>query len=157
MKVDPAPPLRRRITTRCPAKLNLALAVAAPDSDGLHPIASWMVTVDFFDDLVVLVGDDDLAAGFGPERQAAAEVAGEPHLVASLRLRGGKMASSSGVPGAVGSAADVVSAQGVQLPLLRNILDMTTSITAASNGSNTSGSTAGLDPERMAFLQNAFT
>ena len=97
------------------------------------------------------------AAVLAGPAEAAAGVAREPHLVASLRLRGGKMASSSGVPGAVGGAGDVASAQGVQLPLLRNILDMTTSITAANNGSNTSGSTAGLDPERMAFLQNAFT
>ena len=70
------------------------------------------------------------AAVLAGPAEAAAGVAREPHLVASLRLRGGKMASSSGVPGAVGGAGDVASAQGVQLPLLRNILDMTTSITA---------------------------
>lgn len=37
-----------------PAKVNLALAVGPPrDGDGFHPIASWMVTVDLCDELVV--------------------------------------------------------------------------------------------------------
>lgn len=39
------------ITLRCPAKLNLTLAVGAPRDDGLHPIASVMVAIDFGDDL----------------------------------------------------------------------------------------------------------
>ncbi len=43
--------MRERIQARGPAKLNLALSVAAPQADGMHPIASWMVTVDLFDDL----------------------------------------------------------------------------------------------------------
>jgi len=34
-----------------PAKLNLALAVGPPESSGMHPISSWMVTVDLVDDL----------------------------------------------------------------------------------------------------------
>lgn len=34
-----------------PAKLNLALSVGPPNADRMHPIASWMVTVDLFDDL----------------------------------------------------------------------------------------------------------
>ena len=42
---------RRVITTTCPAKLNLLLAVDPPREDGMHPIASWMVTVDLVDDL----------------------------------------------------------------------------------------------------------
>jgi 4-diphosphocytidyl-2-C-methyl-D-erythritol kinase len=37
--------------TQAPAKLNLALSVGAPRADGMHPICSWMVTVDLFDDL----------------------------------------------------------------------------------------------------------
>lgn len=37
----------------CPAKLNLALSVGAPRPDGLHPIASWMVPIDFGDTLVI--------------------------------------------------------------------------------------------------------
>ena len=36
---------------RCPAKLNLTLAVGSPRADGLHPIASVMVALDFGDDL----------------------------------------------------------------------------------------------------------
>jgi len=36
---------------QAPAKLNLALSVGAPRADGMHPISSWMVTVDLFDDL----------------------------------------------------------------------------------------------------------
>ncbi len=34
-----------------PAKLNLALSVGAPGPDRMHPISSWMVTVDFADTL----------------------------------------------------------------------------------------------------------
>jgi 4-diphosphocytidyl-2-C-methyl-D-erythritol kinase len=37
------------IKLHCPAKLNLTLAVAAPRLDGLHPIASVMVAMDFGD------------------------------------------------------------------------------------------------------------
>lgn len=37
----------------CPAKLNLALSVGAPRPDGLHPIASWMVPIDFGDTLTL--------------------------------------------------------------------------------------------------------
>jgi 4-diphosphocytidyl-2-C-methyl-D-erythritol kinase len=36
-----------------PAKLNLALSVGPPGVDGMHPISSWMVTVDLHDDLLV--------------------------------------------------------------------------------------------------------
>ncbi len=36
-----------------PAKLNLALSVGPPDDDGMHPICTWMVTVDLCDELVV--------------------------------------------------------------------------------------------------------
>lgn len=46
------------VRRQAPAKINLALAVAPPNpkppaGDGLHPIASWMVAVDLFDDLTV--------------------------------------------------------------------------------------------------------
>lgn len=34
-----------------PAKLNLALAVGPPENSGMHPIASWMVTIDLVDDV----------------------------------------------------------------------------------------------------------
>lgn len=36
-----------------PAKLNLALSVGPPGVDRMHPIASWMVTVDLHDDLLI--------------------------------------------------------------------------------------------------------
>ncbi|MEO0474606.1 MAG: 4-(cytidine 5'-diphospho)-2-C-methyl-D-erythritol kinase [Planctomycetota bacterium] len=39
------------LSLRCPAKLNLTLAVGPPRPDGLHPIASVMVPLDFGDDL----------------------------------------------------------------------------------------------------------
>lgn len=41
------------ILARAPAKLNLALSVGPPSVDRMHPIASWMVTVDLFDDLLI--------------------------------------------------------------------------------------------------------
>jgi 4-diphosphocytidyl-2-C-methyl-D-erythritol kinase len=41
----------REIVVRAPAKLNLALSVGPPGADRMHPIASWMVTLDFGDDL----------------------------------------------------------------------------------------------------------
>jgi len=39
------------LTVACPAKINLALSVGAPDDSGYHPIASWMVRIDFADTL----------------------------------------------------------------------------------------------------------
>jgi 4-diphosphocytidyl-2-C-methyl-D-erythritol kinase len=41
------------VTKQAAAKLNLALAVGPPRADGMHPICSWMVTVDLHDDLEV--------------------------------------------------------------------------------------------------------
>ena len=41
------------VRVAAPAKLNLALSVGPPNVDRMHPIASWMVTVDLFDDLDV--------------------------------------------------------------------------------------------------------
>lgn len=38
-------------TIRCPAKLNLTLAVGPPRDDGLHPIASVMIALNFGDTL----------------------------------------------------------------------------------------------------------
>lgn len=35
----------------CPAKVNLALSVGAADATGMHPIASWMIALDFGDTL----------------------------------------------------------------------------------------------------------
>jgi len=45
---QPAP-----VTLTCPAKVNLALSVGGPDAEGMHPIASWMVAVEFCDLLTV--------------------------------------------------------------------------------------------------------
>ncbi|MBX3374953.1 MAG: hypothetical protein KF817_14065 [Phycisphaeraceae bacterium] len=41
------------VVAEAPAKLNLALAVGPPGPDRMHPIASWMVSVDLFDHLTV--------------------------------------------------------------------------------------------------------
>jgi 4-diphosphocytidyl-2-C-methyl-D-erythritol kinase len=41
------------VTMQAAAKLNLALAVGPPRPDGMHPVCSWMVTVDFHDELEV--------------------------------------------------------------------------------------------------------
>jgi 4-diphosphocytidyl-2-C-methyl-D-erythritol kinase len=51
--------VRSTITMQAPAKLNLALSVGPPQEDGMHPICSWMVTVNLFDDLIVTRLDDD--------------------------------------------------------------------------------------------------
>ncbi len=46
--------------TACPAKLNLALSVGAPDPEtGMHPIASWMVALQLTDQLNVARGEGD--------------------------------------------------------------------------------------------------
>src|SRR5262249_5762990 len=56
--------MRRSLNSLAPAKLNLALSVGPPGGStgevgskhgaaGLHPICSWMVTVDLFDELLL--------------------------------------------------------------------------------------------------------
>ena len=40
-----------RLLIHAPAKLNLALSVGGRRPDGMHPICSWMLNVDFFDEL----------------------------------------------------------------------------------------------------------
>jgi len=47
------------LTLNCPAKVNLALSVGAPNPDGLHPLASWMVAVDFADSLTLEKNDNE--------------------------------------------------------------------------------------------------
>ncbi|MBI1338136.1 MAG: 4-(cytidine 5'-diphospho)-2-C-methyl-D-erythritol kinase [Phycisphaera sp.] len=42
-----------RVELACPAKVNLALSFGGPNGEGMHPIASWMVAVDFSDQLTV--------------------------------------------------------------------------------------------------------
>lgn len=54
----------RSVSYQAPAKLNLALSVGPPIRDagpasGMHPICSWMVTVDFFDELHLTRLEDD--------------------------------------------------------------------------------------------------
>jgi 4-diphosphocytidyl-2-C-methyl-D-erythritol kinase len=58
--------VRPSVTVLAPAKLNLALAVGLPQRvplagapATLHPICSWMVTVNLFDELVVTRLEDD--------------------------------------------------------------------------------------------------
>lgn len=60
----------------CPSKVNLALAVGPPNAarDGMHPIASWMITTRFADTLEIRPTDDrstfDIAfADDAPHRQ----------------------------------------------------------------------------------------
>jgi 4-diphosphocytidyl-2-C-methyl-D-erythritol kinase len=42
-----------RVLAYAPAKLNLALSVGPPGVDRMHPICSWMVTVDLHDELLL--------------------------------------------------------------------------------------------------------
>ncbi len=53
------------IIYRCPAKVNLALSVGPPRDDGFHPIASWMVAVDLYDDLLVEPTDGETTFDIG--------------------------------------------------------------------------------------------
>ncbi len=46
-------PTTDRLTLACPAKVNLALSVAAPNAQGMHPIASWMTALTFSDELTL--------------------------------------------------------------------------------------------------------
>lgn len=41
------------LTLPCPAKVNLALSVGPPNSEGMHPIASWFIALDFGDRLTL--------------------------------------------------------------------------------------------------------
>jgi len=43
--------MAQTILIQAPAKLNLALSIGAVNPQGMHPISSWMVTADLFDDL----------------------------------------------------------------------------------------------------------
>ena len=45
--------MRPVVQALAPAKLNLALSVGKPDAGGMHPISSWMVTVDLHDELEI--------------------------------------------------------------------------------------------------------
>lgn len=54
-----AEPLTGRVTVRSPAKINLALSVGPPRSDGFHPLATVYQAVALYDDLSVTVREDD--------------------------------------------------------------------------------------------------
>ncbi len=63
------------ITLPCPAKLNLALSVGAPRPvDGLHPIASWMATIDLCDELTLARRPDESLTLIGRAWHAEAPV-----------------------------------------------------------------------------------
>ena len=67
------------VTIACPAKVNLALSVAALDhATGMHPLSSWMVAVDLCDTLTVRrLADGDasrFAIAFAPDAPRAQEV-----------------------------------------------------------------------------------
>ena len=50
---------QHKIDLPCPAKVNLALSLGTPrEPGGLHPIASWMVAVQFADRLTLEPADD---------------------------------------------------------------------------------------------------
>ena len=71
-------PDHRSTIVRAPAKLNLALSVGPPGADRMHPIASWMVTVDFADDLHLTrldAGRDSLyAIVWAPDAPRASDI-----------------------------------------------------------------------------------
>lgn len=47
------------LLVQSPAKLNLALSVGQPRGDGMHPICSWMISINLADDLLLTRLDDD--------------------------------------------------------------------------------------------------
>lgn len=51
--------LLRKLDLSSPAKVNLALSVGSPNAQGLHPLASWMVTVSLTDRLTLEKLDDE--------------------------------------------------------------------------------------------------
>ena len=46
--------MSQRLLLHAPAKLNLALSVGEVQPDGMHPICSWMLNVDVFDELELM-------------------------------------------------------------------------------------------------------
>src|SRR6185503_3353032 len=55
-----AMPAPQTLAIQAPAKLNLALSVGPPAGPrGMHPICSWMITVNLFDDLLLTRLEDD--------------------------------------------------------------------------------------------------
>jgi 4-diphosphocytidyl-2-C-methyl-D-erythritol kinase len=61
----------------CPAKVNLALAIGPPLSNGYHPLASWMVAVHFADHLELAAsadGQSRFELAFAPDAPVPAKV-----------------------------------------------------------------------------------
>jgi 4-diphosphocytidyl-2-C-methyl-D-erythritol kinase len=52
------------IAEPAPAKLNLALSVGPRDARGMHPVCSWMVTIDLCDELTVTRLEPDRASRY---------------------------------------------------------------------------------------------
>lgn len=50
--------MSRRVHIKAPAKVNAALSVGPPESDGMHPICSWMITVDLYDEMELTALED---------------------------------------------------------------------------------------------------
>lgn len=46
--------MKSSVRLQAPAKLNLALAVGMPREDRMHPISSWMITVDLYDEVEIV-------------------------------------------------------------------------------------------------------
>lgn len=53
------------IHIQAPAKINLALAVGPAGEDRMHPIASWMVTIDLMDEVEILRREDPPMSLYG--------------------------------------------------------------------------------------------
>ena len=49
--------MSQTVAVHCPAKVNLALSIGSPGPDGMHPLASWMVALNFGDHLALTVAD----------------------------------------------------------------------------------------------------
>lgn len=75
----------KSITVLCPAKVNLALLVGPPRStDGLHPLASWMVATTFGDRLELHQSEADQPSQFDIAFDPVPSIGGElitPHEV----------------------------------------------------------------------------
>ena len=51
--------MMRSIHIQAPAKINAALSVGPPTSNGMHPICSWMLTIDLHDEMTLTALEPD--------------------------------------------------------------------------------------------------
>ncbi|MBG83966.1 MAG: 4-(cytidine 5'-diphospho)-2-C-methyl-D-erythritol kinase [Phycisphaerae bacterium] len=51
--------MTRSIHIQAPAKINAALSVGPPAEDGMHPICSWMLTIDLHDEMTLTALEPD--------------------------------------------------------------------------------------------------